>query len=404
MRFIPAGTKRVWVAQAIGAATGLSASIVATIQLLPDDRGLLAVMLQVGTVLGLVLQRGYSQPLLAESGFIGGAGSKIAHYFLIRNYPILILVISCGVLLFILGNTEWALYSLALALHLMHVGLFAYTRVVTLGGIDKGHVFYMAASQIGLIAGLFVLVFLGSPGPLFWYVAYLWVSIPVATIFLVRFLRKNSGDYSESDRIIIDRVSGRGRRLLPGLLASWLVLHVERFLIPIGLGMRQMGIYASVVGFFDALLWPLQIWLDGSLRKWTVSYKRGEKPDKVPVLTALGILVLATSVTSVGVWFFVDTFLAISYQEAKNVIPILAVSTLFYGAYRVATAFLVAKSHDSVASTLEVSTLGVLLVALGLTSSFGDLAMLAWGRGLTFFAAAAVGFVIVGRYSRRHSV
>ncbi len=60
MSFIPLGTKRVWVAQAIGMATGLLASIVATIALLPADRGLLAVMLQVGTVLGLILQRGYS--------------------------------------------------------------------------------------------------------------------------------------------------------------------------------------------------------------------------------------------------------------------------------------------------------------------------------------------------------
>ncbi len=332
---------------------------------------------------------------------MGANGNKIARYFLFRNYPILILVISCGMLLFILENTEWALYSLALAIHLMHVGLFAYTRVVTLGGINKGHLYYMAASQIGLVAGVFVLVFWGSSVPLFWYSAYLWVSIPVAAIILLRFLRKNSGDYSELDRTIIGRVSGRGRRLLPGLLASWLVLNVERFLIPIGLGMRQMGIYASVVGFFDVLVWPLQVWLDGSLRKWTESYKRGEKPDAVLVLTALGIFGLLILATSVGVWFFVDSFLASSYQEAKILIPILAFSTAFYGAFRVATAFLVARSQDSVASTLEVSALGFLLVTLGVSSSIGDLAMLAWGRGLTFATAAAVGFVIVGWFSRR---
>lgn len=391
MRPMRNGIHTVWAAQTVAMAVGLLVGVVATVELSPGERGLLALMLQTGTFAGLLIQRGFAQPLLSEPNFAGENGKKVAFYLVSRNYPSFALVLFFGTMCAISGYIEVALYLVILAIHLVHVAVYDSTRAVSLAGIDRAHFYYTVAYLIGMMLCVIGLVVMDFSHPLSWYAAYLWVSIPAAIIIGLGFFRNRPQNLTDSDRSLIRRVSRRGFRLLPGLLANWFILHLEKIVIPLGLGLKQMGIYSSVSGFFDVFLWPLQVWLDGSLRGWAASYKKGIRPNKLPILVVLGTFALATAGTSVAVWFVVDNLFGSSYQEAKALIPLLALSTLFYGIFRASIALLVAGSNDKMASSLEVFVLVLMLLTLGVTVLSGDLTMLVWGRGFVFIFAAAVG-------------
>src|SRR5699024_2518786 len=70
----------------------------------------------------------------------------------------------------------------------------------------------------------------------------------------------------------------RGWILLPSEFSNSAMLHSDRLLLPILSSSAELGLYVTVATVLEMATWPIQQWVDASLRGWSKAFRSRRFP------------------------------------------------------------------------------------------------------------------------------
>lgn len=376
-------------AQVLAAGGSVGVNLLAAFVLSPSGRGDLAFALQLAYFLSVFAIMGLERPYIAaRSGDFGTEYRVFARMVRPGTLCVLPIVILAAVVSPF--STMW-----------LWVGVIAIAGYVALNSLVRAlRVAYVCsrewkwftanavATQVIIVVGATLLVLFRVEDPVAWMWAYTASALPaVALLFLAPRSWKQSAPTPAESR----GLRRRGWMLLPSDFSSTAMLRSDRLLLPVLSSSAALGLYVTVATVLEMATWPVQQWVDASLRGWSNSHFPGLRP--VVRLIAKSVLLLAVFAAALGAAAFAMIVFVLpeSYQPATAAIVPLAVSAVIFGLTRVHQGLLIALDAPGRVTIVEiVGTVASVVAYVALIPAYGMLGA-AYGSIIGYFVCAAAG-------------
>lgn len=357
-------------AQIVAAGGAVAMNLLAAVVLAPSARGDLAFALQLVYFLSVFAIMGLERPFIATR--FGGFGDEYRRFArLVLPGTVVILPIAVLATTVAPFSTRW-LWAGAIAIG-GYVALNSLVHAVRVAYVCSREWKWFAlnaiATQAIIVAGALSLVLLGVDDPVIWMWVYVGSTIPAVLILL---FSPRAGAPSALTRAgassPLTRAEARGLRrrgwiLLPSEFSNSAMLHSDRLLLPILSSSAELGLYVTVATVLEMATWPVQQWVDASLRGWSKAFRSRRFPIARLFAQCVALLIGIVTVLGAAAYAMIVFVLPDSYLPATVAIPALAVSAVVFGITRVQQGLFIAADAPGTVSTIEVIGTAAALVA-----------------------------------------
>ena len=386
-------------AQIVAAGGAVAMNLLAAVVLDPSARGDLAFALQLVYFLSVFAIMGLERPFIATRfGGFGDEYRRFARLVLPGTVAILpIAVLATTVAPF---STRW-LWAGAIAIG-GYVALNSLVHAVRVAYVCSREWKWFAlnaiATQVIIVAGALSLVLLGVDDPVIWMWVYVGSTIPAVLILIFSPRVAASPPLTRAEARGLRR---RGWILLPSEFSNSAMLHSDRLLLPILSSSAELGLYVTVATVLEMATWPIQQWVDASLRGWSKAFRSRRFPIAKLFAQCVALLIGIVTVLGAAAYAMIVFVLPDSYLPATVAIPALAVSAVVFGVTRVQQGLFIAADAPGTVSTIEVfGTAAALIAYVLLIPQFGMLGA-AYGSIIGYSLCAVVGAIALRRVRRK---
>lgn len=390
------------VSQLAAAGAAFLVNILASRVMDPELRGELAFALQLSYLLTVLVLMGLERPFMATQN--GGFSAQYLSFVrLVRPGLALILVIAVVALLLPDGV---ALYAALIIGSALYVAVNVLVRGVRVAYVTsrawKPFLMTSLGSQGIIVLGALLLVVNGIGAPQWWMLVYVLSGIIPFALLLIAMLRSrkmSTEGFVGSEREL--RINGM--KLFPAALGNTAMVRSDRLLLPVLGTPADLGLYVTVATVMEIAVWPVQQWVDVSLRRWS---KAGSltiaRMAKITLSTAAlaGALSAVLGAMAYGI---VLLLLPVAYHGSVSVIVPLGIASIFYAVTRVQQGFLISLGAPGTVSIVEtVGWVASVSAYILLIPSQGILGA-AVGSIIGYAACAVAGVVAIYRQRPRHN-
>ena len=386
-------------AQIVAAGGAVAMNLLAAVVLDPSARGDLAFALQLVYFLSVFAIMGLERPFIATRfGGFGDEYRRFARLVLPGTVAILpIAVLATTVAPF---STRW-LWAGAIAIG-GYVALNSLVHAVRVAYVCSREWKWFAlnaiATQAIIVAGALSLVLLGVNDPVIWMWVYVGSTIPAVLILIFSPRVAASPPLTRAEARGLRR---RGWILLPSEFSNSAMLHSDRLLLPMLSSSAELGLYVTVATVLEMATWPIQQWVDASLRGWSKAFRSRRFPIAKLFAQCVALLIGIVTVLGAAAYAMIVFVLPDSYLPATVAIPALAVSAVVFGVTRVQQGLFIAADAPGTVSTIEVfGTAAALIAYVLLIPQFGMLGA-AYGSIIGYSLCAVVGAIALRRVRRK---
>lgn len=366
-------------AQVVNALGAFVVNLLASSTLLPDGRGTHALILQICYLTSVIALLGVDRAYIVASDRKPFPQTVRDFSFIAWRGPGLIAllgIIAVAVLIF--AAPAFSVLPLVLVAYAAQDVMVQSIRV---GYITSGEVRPFLLNTFltqGIILALcWWLMGTNVTNPVVWVLAAVASGVaPLSSICASIVKSRRTPLLSVKDQ---HRVRSEGLRILPGTLGGKALLRADRLLLPVLGSLTELGLYTTVATVMEMISWPVQQWVDLSLRSW-----RQKGRDIRHGLVRIFIRVTVFSVggafiAGIIVMYILLYVLPEAYIGAAVVIIPLGVATVLFSWTRVLQGVLIALGAPGrssgaevvstvasvVAFTVLIPTMGMLGAALG---------------------------------------
>lgn len=379
-------------------------NIMSAASLQPDERGWLALFLQIGYIASTLVMLGVEKPYVAARnvefgracaevnrlvlpGVAGGFGLlAVIGLALIFTDALMAFIMGCGAL-FVLTNVQ--------------------VKVIRVGYVSsrswKPYILTAFLTQGLTLAGGFGLIGAGvdTLGP--WILTYSVAGV-VALVVVVTTMRRSGDRIRNAEFKGAPAVRRQGLRLLPGSLGQTAMVRSDRFIVPILAGPAALGVYVMAATALELSSWPVKNWCDARLGSWSAAAREGRLQPFRSLVFGAAVTAGIAGVMSAIVWWVIEIFLGAPYQSAKLLLLPLSLVAVVYASVVTMQTALIASNASGRVSILEGIALGVSAVAYLLLVPTLGAAGAAWGTLTGYSSALVVSFAMWGNVNRRNTV
>ncbi|WP_143336613.1 lipopolysaccharide biosynthesis protein [Corynebacterium pacaense] len=388
--------------QLLAAVGALAVNLLAARVLDPSARGDLAYALQLSYFVSVFAVMGLERPFMASRT---GAFNPEYRVFVRLITPGTIAVIPCVVIAtaFSPFSTSWLWVGAGvIAVYVALNSLTMSVRVAYVTSMDwRRFGFNAIAAQLIIIAGAGLLVILGVSDPVAWMGIYAASGIPAVVLLWLAVRRGPEPEWpTDEQRRALRR---RGWVLLPSAFSNTAMMHSDRLLLPILSSSAELGLYVTVATVLQMATWPVQQWVDASLRRWSQTMRDRSLSMGPLLLQSFLLLVAMSAIMGVAAYLMILFVLPDTYRAATTVILPLAIASVIFGLTRVQQGILIALGAEGRVSAVEILGTAVSLLAyVALIPGYGMLGA-AYGSIIGYSAcavAAAFALISVNRTRR----
>ncbi|ROS54736.1 lipopolysaccharide biosynthesis protein [Frigoribacterium sp. PhB24] len=373
-------------AQIVTAGVAVLVGLLAAASMAPTGRGDLAFWLQIGYVLTTLALLGIERPYAAR----GADSFDVASADLVRLMrPAAILT---GVM-FLSSGATYGLGETEIAVLIAGLGFFVisnqFVRFLRTAYISSGSpirfIGFSLAGQAFLLIGALTLSANTINDPLAWFALYIVSSLPHVVPIVRSAWRREP-----SKAPVIREVRRSGLRLLPASFGNTAMLRSDRLLLPVLASSEALGLYIVVASVMELASWPVQNWVDASLKRW-----RTDNPNGSQIFTSVARTAAFAVAMSVAMGLasaaIIIYFLSESYAPSLALIIPLGMAGVVYSLSRVLQGHLVSRGRNTAVSLSEligmVVSVGLYLLLIPTHGAEGA----AWGSlagySVCFFVA-----------------
>lgn len=386
--------------QLAAAGAAFLVNILASWAMPPGSRGLLAFVLQVAYILTILSLMGLERPFMAnQSGTFFSAYRQFI-WLAAPGFSVVLVVIG-----FAMGfggalGASWLLIAGGATFVATNM-LVRSARVAYVVSRDwKPFLSSNIGSQVIIVLGAIVLALSDRTTADVWILIYCASGvIPLA--LLVRSFYAGSKTKDHIAREARARLRRSGVKLLPAALGNTAMVRSDRLLLPVLGSPADLGVYVTVATVMEMAVWPLQQWVDVSLRSWSVAESGARKRILRTTLVGAGISAGIAGVLALAAWAVVVVVLPISYRGSLAVIIPLGVASVIYSVTRIQQGFLIAMNAPGIASLVEMSGwIAAIVGYFALIPNYGILGG-AYGSIIGYSVCAIAGVVLAQRSAAR---
>lgn len=320
----------------------------------PSPRGDLAFALQLSYVFTVLALWGLERPYIAtrNNGFFSEyrAFTRMITPGVLAVIPLVVFAV-----VFLPFSTNWLWVGAALiAAYVLLNTLVRGVRVAYVVSRNwKPFAFNAIATQVVIVLGAVALVVVDADDPRMWMGVYLASTAP-SILLLIPLFRDRGGSAPGPDKAERKTLRRRGLVLLPSEFSNTAMLRSDRLLLPILSSPAELGLYVTVATVLEMSTWPIQQWVDASLRRWTAAGADLARSVGKILLQALLFLVVVTAFMAAAAYAMIAFFLPDAYLAAATVILPLAVASVIHGLTRVQQGLLIAFNCAGRVSIVEI--------------------------------------------------
>lgn len=379
-------------AQLAAGAGALVVNIFSARALGPDGRGQIALFLQIGVTLGVLLlggvERSYPAIIVGRPA-LPGAVRDLRRLAWPGVLTVAAACAAASVVLFANGRPE-AFPAAMTALVAAGSGVGSAVRSASSSaGVSRPFVIATVAGQVSLVIAGVVMLAADVTSPGVWLLAY-GLSLLVPFLSVARRGRPTGAD--------LRQVRSVGWRVLPSTLAGMVMLRSDRLLLPALAGYGQLGVYGVVATFTEMISLPVAAYVDSHIPAWSQGARAGTLGRRRILAATLGYAVLAVGVTTVGIRLLLVPVFGPDYAPGIALAVPLAAAAALYGISRVGVGLAMAAGRTRVVGVVDVTAmivsvtlyllliphLGAMGAALGSLGGYGIAAVLSvyavWAR------------------------
>lgn len=360
----------------------------------PENRGEIALVLQLSYVAGALVVLGRDRAVLqADLGEGGATEARGVMRALVRAPLGLILAvgIAFGVWRALLdGSVVMTLGFLLLLLGNLASRFFRSSAIVE----GHGRTFMTATifGQIGLViaGGSLLVTEISSVAP--WLLVYgACLSLP----FLVLVLRRGP----RGDRVVpaeqVRPVRAIGLGFLPSELMDMAMTKADKLLLPLLSSYAVMGYYTVAVSLVDFALMPFSQYVDSRIPRWAALHRARALRFREILPRPLALATAVVGVVAVGSYVAIPLLFGTEYLPARKVVPVLALATFCHIVSIFAAAVATAIGSPNVLIRMHLSGIGVIIPLLVVLIPEYGAAGAAVAQAAGFAVSATVGIVLI---------
>lgn len=385
--------------QLLAAVGALAVNLLAARVLDPSARGDLAYALQLSYFVSVFAVMGLERPFMASRTGTFNSEYRIFARLII---PGTIVVIPCVIIAtaFSPFSTSWIWMGAAvIATYVALNSLSMAIRVAYVTSMDwKRFGFNAIAAQLIIMAGAALLVVANISHPVAWMCIYAASGIPAVVLLWIAVRRGPEPSWpTDTERKALRR---RGWVLLPSAFSNTAMMNSDRLLLPILSSSAELGLYVTVATVLQMATWPVQQWVDASLRRWSQTMREQSLPIAKLLFQSSVLLTIMAAILGVAAHLMILFVLPESYLPATTVIVPLAVASVIFGVTRVQQGILIAIGAEGRVSAVEI--LGTAVALISYVALIPNLGMLgaAYGSIIGYTAcavAATIALISVNR-------
>jgi len=345
-------------AQIVTAGVAVLVGLLAAATMAPTGRGDLAFWLQIGYVLTTLALLGIERPYAARGAdSFDVAGADLVRLIKPAVFIVGLIFIGSGVT-YGLGETELAVLLVGLGFFVISNQFVRFLRTAYISSASPNRfIFFSLAGQAILLTGALALYLHRVTEPLAWFALYIVSSLPYAVPIL-----RSAWRGKPSKTLALREVRRAGLHLLPASFGNTAMLRSDRLLLPVLASSEALGLYIVVASVMELASWPVQNWVDSSLKRWRLVNPSGSQIiASIARTTAFSVTMsVATGLASAAVIVY---FLPESYRPSLSLIIPLGMAGVIYSLSRVLQGHLVSRGWNT---SVSISELVGMVVSVGL--------------------------------------
>lgn len=339
--------------QLIAAAGAVVVNLLAARVLDPAPRGDLAYALQMAYFFSVFAVLGLERPFMAaRSGTFHGEYENFTRMITPGTLAVVpLIVLATAISPF---SSDWMWYgAIAIVVYVALNSLVLAVRVAYVSSRDwRKFSINAIGSQIIIVFGAAVLYLSDVNDPVKWMAVYSLSAIPALVLLLSGLRDRNKpATLTRSERRILRR---KGLILLPASFSNVAMQRSDRLLLPALGSPADLGLYVTVATVLEMATWPVERWVDASLRQWAQSSHLPLRVIWKTLFQSLLLLIALASLLGLGAYVMIVAFLPESYLPAIIVIVPLAISSVVYGLTRVQQGILIAFGAEAKVTGVEL--------------------------------------------------
>lgn len=386
-------------AQILAAGGAVAVNLLAAVVLSPSGRGDLAFALQLAYFLSVFAIMGLERPFIASrSGRFGTEYRVFAR--MVTPGTLCILPIAFLAAMVSPFSTKWMWMGvIAIAGYVALNSLVHALRVAYVCSREwKWFAVNAIATQVIIVVGAVLLMLFSVDDPVVWMWAYAVSAVPAVVLLCLAPRPSKLLEPTRSEKRGLRR---RGWVLLPSEFSNSAMLRSDRLLLPMLSSSAALGLYVTVATVLEMATWPVQQWVDASLRNWSQAFSSRSIPVVRIISGSILLLVAAAAALAAAAFAMIIFVLPDSYAPATAAIVPLAVSAVIFGITRVQQGLLIAADALGTVSIVEIiGTAASLLAYIILIPPHGMLGA-AYGSIIGYAVCAAAGAFTLVRVIRR---
>ena len=386
--------------QVVAAGVAFAINIMSAAVLEPSARGQLALLLQITYLLSVASLLGIERPYIANRhAQFSMAVTELTFLFRPGLWSLLVPV-GVGIGFLISGNVPLACAMALIALFLVgNVHVQAIRVAYLASGAVKNFLITALATQMVLLLVGATLLWLRVEDPNIWFMAYGATSL--VAVVIVRSNVDRSGGTTVDRDLNLRGIRSQGLRMLPASFGNTAMLRSERLLLPLLASNAQLGFYVVVATVMEMATWPIQQWVDSSLRKWNAE-AAATLPHGLRLMARAAALVVGLStVFGLLAYYTIVLLLPEVYAQSLALILPLGVASVFYAMTRVQQGLLIARGQAARVSLVEVvGMIASVTMYVILIPEFGALGA-ALGSAVGYFVCLICGVIVLASQKRR---
>lgn len=384
------------VAQAVAAGSAFGISLLAAVVMAPAERGELALWLQIVYLASTLGMLGLERPLVAHAQGTARAATRFILDRLLAT-QIVVAVVAVAALAWLIGGSEPKLALLAIAgasYVLTNMQLRAVRIAFIVSRQWAAFVVVTIATHGVALLGALALSLARVDALVPWVLIYV---VSGVAVLLYLSIRARMAEALALD-VPVQELMRSAYHLIPASLGNTAMLRSDRLLLPALSSTAQLGLYVMVATATELAAWPVQQFVDASLRKW-----RSSQPTVLQMhkWTLIGIGIgAAFGLLAGGLMYVLISLWLPAYLEAIGLIVPLALAAAVYSGTRVQQGCLIALGNTRRASVVEVvgmvAAVGCYVVLIPMFGAAGA----AWGSLIGYAAGLVLGGLQVTRAVR----
>lgn len=366
----------------------------------PENRGEIALILQISYVVGVLVVAGRDRAALQADlgrGEPGRARGLLASMLLVP----LCFIAAAG-----LAFAAWrSLFDgstlMTVGFVLLLVGNLA-SRFFRAEAIleKRGRTFMIATvvGQLGLVVAGGSLLVSGISSVTPWLIIY---GASLATPFLVLVIGRKGVASARAGRMQTAEVRRRGWGFLPSELLDMTVTKMDRLLLPMLGSYAVMGYYTVAASMVEFALMPFAQYVDSHIPRWAALHREGRLRVRPIIVKPLSIAVVVVAVVAAASYVALPLLFGTEYLPARRIVLVLALATLCHVLSVVAAGIATAIGSTLTLIRMQVAAIAtsvpLLLLLIPALGAVGAASAQAAG----FSASAVAGLVLVRNRLRR---